>query len=43
MDTPVDLQWKNLNLCIEKSEFSYLKCQKIHEKKTILNDGNYKY
>lgn len=39
MGTPVVLEWRNLNLTIEKSEFKYLKCSKRVEKKTILENG----
>lgn len=40
MDHSLNLEWKHLNLEIKKSEFSFWKCKRHVEEKTILNDGN---
>lgn len=40
MSTNVILEWRNLNLTIEKCEFSILKCRKTVEKNQILDNGN---
>lgn len=41
MDNSIELQWQNLNLCIETKEFNWWKCQRKREKKVILNNGKY--
>lgn len=38
-DAQVILEWRNLNLTIEKREFSYLKCSTKFEEKRILDNG----
>lgn len=39
MTTNVILEWRNLNLIIEKREFNFWKCRTIHEEKRILENG----
>lgn len=39
MNSSVVLEWRNLNLTIEKREFSYLKWQTNVEEKRILENG----
>ncbi|XP_055320622.1 protein brown-like isoform X2 [Sitodiplosis mosellana] len=38
MEHSLNLEWKHLNLEIKKSEFSFWKCRRQIEEKTILND-----
>lgn len=35
----VCLEWRDLNVVIEKSSINYFKCQRIEEKINILNHG----
>lgn len=42
MTQNVVLEWKNLNLIIEKRELSILKCQINTEQKRILDNGKKK-
>lgn len=39
MTTDVILEWRNLNLIIEKREFNYWKCRSNIEEKRILDNG----
>lgn len=39
MTTDVILEWRNLNLIIEKREFNYWKCRTNNEEKRILDNG----
>lgn len=39
MTTNVVLEWKNLNLTIEKKEYNFLKCKIETEQKRILDNG----
>lgn len=44
MEHSLNLEWINLNLEIKESEFSFWKCKRQIEEKTILNDGmNFEY
>lgn len=40
MTAPVILEWRNLNLTIEKRELNISKCEKHVEERRILENGN---
>lgn len=41
MELSFNLEWKHLTLEVKKSEFSFWKCERHLEQKTILNDGKF--